>query len=121
MPVVMAADRIGHALTRIAHEIVERNRGPDDLALIGIRRRGIHVADRLASLLREITGQDIPTGTLDITFYRDDLMARGPRPLVGETKLPPGGGDDRQRDCPDRVGPRPAVAHSKISSAARLT
>ena len=90
MPVMMAADRIGHALTRIAHEIVERTRGADDLALIGIRRRGVHVADRLARLLREITGQDIPTGTLDITLYRDDLMrhALGPQPVLHRTDIP---------------------------------
>ena len=90
MPVVMATDRIGHALTRIAHEVVERNRGADDLALIGIRRRGVHVADRLARLLREITGQEIPTGSLDITLYRDDLMhqALGPQPVLHRTEIP---------------------------------
>ena len=90
MPVVMAADRIGHALTRIAHEVVERNRGAGDLALIGIRRRGVHVADRLARLLGEITGQDIPTGSLDITLYRDDLMhqALGPQAVLHRTDIP---------------------------------
>ena len=84
MPVVMDADRIGRTLTRIAHEILERNRGIDDLALVGVRTRGDHLARRLARGLREITGTDVPTGALDITLYRDDLMrhAVGPQPLV---------------------------------------
>ena len=90
MPVVMDADRIARTLTRIAHEIVERNRGVEDLALVGVRTRGVHLARRLAQTLREITGQDVPTGTLDITLYRDDLMrhAVGPQPLVRRTEIP---------------------------------
>ena len=90
MPTVMDADRIGRTLTRIAHEIVERNKGVDDLALVGVRTRGVHIARRLAHSLREITGQDIPTGALDITLYRDDLMrqAVGPQPLVRRTEIP---------------------------------
>jgi pyrimidine operon attenuation protein/uracil phosphoribosyltransferase len=85
----MDADRIGRTLTRIAHEIVERNKGVEDLALVGIRTRGVHIARRLARALREITGQDIPTGALDITLYRDDLMrqAVGPQPLVRRTEI----------------------------------
>jgi pyrimidine operon attenuation protein/uracil phosphoribosyltransferase len=88
--VVMDADRISRALTRIAHEIVERNRGIEDLALIGVRTRGVHLARRLARNLRDITGQDVPTGALDITLYRDDLMrtAVGPQPLVRRTEIP---------------------------------
>ena len=62
MPVVMDADRIGRTLTRIAHEIVERNKGTDDIALVGVRTRGVPIARRLAGTLREITGQEIPTG-----------------------------------------------------------
>ena len=90
MPVVMDADRIARTLTRIAHEIVERNRGVEDLALVGVRTRGVHLARRLAQSLREITGHDVPTGTLDITLYRDDLMrhAVGPQPLVRRTEIP---------------------------------
>jgi len=90
MPVVMDADRIARTLTRIAHEIVERNRGVEALALVGVRTRGVHLARRLARTLREITGHDIPTGTLDITLYRDDLMrhAVGPQPLVRSTEIP---------------------------------
>ena len=89
MPVVMDADRIGRTLTRIAHEIVERNKGTDDLALVGVRTRGVPIARRIARTLREITGQDIPTGSLDITLYRDDLMrhAVGPQPLVRKTDI----------------------------------
>ena len=88
--VVMDADRISRTLTRIAHEIVERNKGVDDLALVGVRTRGVHIARRLARTLREITQTDIPTGALDITLYRDDLMryAVGPQPLVRRTEIP---------------------------------
>ena len=89
MPVVMDADRIGRTLTRIAHEIVERSKGVDGLALVGIRTRGVHIARRLARSLKDITGDDVPTGALDITLYRDDLMrhAVGPQPLVRRTEI----------------------------------
>jgi pyrimidine operon attenuation protein/uracil phosphoribosyltransferase len=85
----MDADRIGRTLTRIAHEIVERNKGVEDLALVGVRTRGVPLARRLARSLREITGQDVPTGALDITLYRDDLMrlAVGPQPQVRRTEI----------------------------------
>ena len=90
MPVVMDADRVGRTLTRIAHEIVERNRTLDDLALVGIRSRGEHLARRLAEQLQQIAGRAVPTGALDITLYRDDLMrhAVGPQPLVRSTDIP---------------------------------
>jgi pyrimidine operon attenuation protein/uracil phosphoribosyltransferase len=90
MPVVMDADRIGRTLTRIAHEIVERNKGVDNLALVGVRTRGVHIARRLARSLKDISGDDVPTGALDITLYRDDLMrqAVGPQPLVRRTEIP---------------------------------
>ena len=90
MPVVMDADRIGRTLARIAHEIVERNKGVDDLALVGVRRRGVPIAKRLARAIKEITGHDVPTGALDITLYRDDLMrhAVGPQPVVRRTEIP---------------------------------
>lgn len=90
MPVVMDADRIGRTLTRIAHEVVERNRGVEDLAIVGVRTRGVHLARRLAHGLLEITGHAVPTGALDITLYRDDLMrhAVGPQPLVRRTEIP---------------------------------
>ena len=88
--VVMDADRIARTLTRIAHEIVERNKGVEDLALVGVRTRGVWIAKRLARALNQITGQDVPTGSLDITLYRDDLMrtAVGPQPLVRMTEIP---------------------------------
>ena len=92
MPQVMDADRMSRALTRIAHEILERNgtRGTSDLALVGIRTRGVPLARRLARALKEINGDDVPTGALDITLYRDDLMrhAVGPQPLVRRTEIP---------------------------------
>ncbi len=90
MPVVMDADRVGRALTRIAHEIVERNRGVEDLALVGVRTRGVPLARRLAEVLAGITGEEIRTGALDITLYRDDLMRHtvGPQPLVRSTEIP---------------------------------
>jgi pyrimidine operon attenuation protein/uracil phosphoribosyltransferase len=85
----MDADRIARTLTRIAHEIVERNKGVEQLALVGIRTRGVPIARRVARTLREITGIDVPTGALDITLYRDDLMrhAVGPQPLVRSTEI----------------------------------
>lgn len=89
MPVVMDADRMGRTLTRIAHEILERNKGVDDLALVGIRTRGVPLARRIARSLREMTGHEVPTGALDITLYRDDLMrhAVGPQPVVRRTEI----------------------------------
>jgi len=86
----MDADRMARALTRIAHEILERNRGFDELALVGIRTRGVPIARRLARALREINGDDVPTGALDITLYRDDLMRHtvGPQPVVRRTEIP---------------------------------
>jgi len=90
MPQVMDADRMSRALTRIAHEILERNRGLDELALIGIRTRGVTIAQRIARALKEINGDEVPTGALDITLYRDDLMRHpvGPQPLVRRTEIP---------------------------------
>jgi pyrimidine operon attenuation protein/uracil phosphoribosyltransferase len=86
----MDADRMSRALTRIAHEILERNRGLDDIALVGIRTRGVPLARRIARALKEINGDDVPTGALDITLYRDDLMRHpvGPQPLVRRTEIP---------------------------------
>jgi pyrimidine operon attenuation protein/uracil phosphoribosyltransferase len=90
MPVVMDADRMNKTLTRIAHEILERNRALEELALIGIRTRGVPLARRLASEIHGINGYDVPTGVLDITLYRDDLMrhAIGTQPVVRSTDIP---------------------------------
>ncbi len=90
MPVVMDAERINRSLARIAHEILERNRGTDALAFVGIRARGVPIATRLAAHLKAIAGVDVPTGALDITLYRDDLMhhAVGPQPVIRRTEIP---------------------------------
>jgi pyrimidine operon attenuation protein / uracil phosphoribosyltransferase len=82
-------------LGRMAKEIVEQAAGTDDLVLVGIHRRGVHLARRIAEQIADAEGAAIPTGTLDITLYRDDLMQIGPRPVVGETRLPAGGVDGR--------------------------
>jgi pyrimidine operon attenuation protein/uracil phosphoribosyltransferase len=86
----MDADRVSRSLARIAHEILERNRGIEDLALIGIRARGVPLAARLAAKLHELTGTEVPTGALDITLYRDDLMRQpvGPQPVIRRTEIP---------------------------------
>src|SRR5215831_912637 len=90
MAVVLDADRMARSLARIAHEILERNRGIDELALVGIRTRGVPLARRIAKSIRDIAGHDVPTGALDITLYRDDLMRTpvGPQPLVRKTEIP---------------------------------
>jgi len=90
VPEVMDAERVTRTLTRIAHEVIERNRGLDELALVGIRTRGVPIARRLAGALKEIGGHDVPTGVLDITLYRDDLMrnAVGPQPVIRKTEIP---------------------------------
>jgi pyrimidine operon attenuation protein/uracil phosphoribosyltransferase len=86
----MDADRVSRSLARIAHEIVERNRGVEDVALVGIRARGVPLAERLATHLKQVTGVDVPTGALDITLYRDDLMQHqvGPQPVIRSTEIP---------------------------------
>jgi len=85
----MDADRMGRTLTRIAHEILERNRGIEELALVGIRTRGVPIARRLARAIKDINNHEMPTGVLDITLYRDDLMrhAVGPQPVVRSTEI----------------------------------
>lgn len=88
MPVVLDADRIGRTLTRIAHEILERNRGVEELAFVGIQRRGVPLARRLATLVSGISGTDVPVGALDITLYRDDLSLVAPKPVVRESHFP---------------------------------
>ena len=90
MAVVMDADRVSRSLTRIAHEILERNRGVEDLALVGIRARGVPIAARIAQALHQLTNVHVPTGALDITLYRDDLMrhAVGPQPVIRRTEIP---------------------------------
>jgi pyrimidine operon attenuation protein/uracil phosphoribosyltransferase len=86
---------VERALARMAREIVEKNAGTDALSLIGIHRRGVQLAHRIAEEIEKAESVRPPVGSLDITLYRDDLMAVGPRPVVGETRLPDGGVDDR--------------------------
>jgi pyrimidine operon attenuation protein / uracil phosphoribosyltransferase len=90
MPIVMDAERISRSVARIAHEILERNRGVEDLAFIGIRARGVPLANRLAAQILELAGVAVPTGSLDITLYRDDLMrhAVAPQPVIRRTEIP---------------------------------
>jgi pyrimidine operon attenuation protein / uracil phosphoribosyltransferase len=86
---------VDRALARMAREIIEKSAGTDALSLIGIHRRGVQLAHRIADEIDKAEGQRPAVGSLDITLYRDDLMAIGPRPVVGETRLPEGGVDDR--------------------------
>ncbi len=92
--VVLDARDISRALTRISHEILERNKGPQDLVLLGIPTRGVGLARRVADRIAATEGVEVPVGALDVTFYRDDLRqqpTRGPQ----RTQVPPGGIDGR--------------------------
>lgn len=86
--VIMDAQAIERALTRVAHEVLERNKGTEGLALIGIRSRGVHIAQRLQAKIREIEAVDVPTGIIDITLYRDDLSRSRQQPEVRGTQIP---------------------------------
>ena len=90
----MDAPAVERTLARMADEIAAQA-GGDELVLVGIHRRGVQLADRLARDLDARTPLSLSTGSLDITLYRDDLMVVGPRPVVGQTRLPPGGIDGR--------------------------
>lgn len=81
------ADGVRRTLTRLAHEIIERNRGLQNLALVGMQTRGVHIADRLKKLIREIEGGDVPSGVLDVTLYRDDFRLKFKRPQVQVTHI----------------------------------
>jgi pyrimidine operon attenuation protein/uracil phosphoribosyltransferase len=91
---VLEAPDIRRALTRIAHEILERTKGGRDIVLLGIPTRGVTLAKRLARRIEEVEGHPVPQGSLDVTMYRDDLRMRPARAL-GRTELPPEGVDDR--------------------------
>jgi pyrimidine operon attenuation protein/uracil phosphoribosyltransferase len=91
---VLEGPDIRRALTRIAHEILERTKGGHDVLLLGIQTRGVTLAERLAGALREVEGRPVPWGSLDGTMYRDDLRMRPARAL-GRTELPPGGIDEK--------------------------
>ena len=82
---VMEPDDVKRALTRVSHEIVERNKGTDDLVIVGIRTRGAPLADRIAAEIASFEGVDLPSGALDVTLYRDDVALKGPRSLEATT------------------------------------
>jgi pyrimidine operon attenuation protein/uracil phosphoribosyltransferase len=92
---VMDERAVRRALARMAREIVEKNDGTARLVLMGIHRRGDDLAELLREEIKKAEGVTVGLGSLDITLYRDDLAAVGPRPIVGESKLPPEGIDDR--------------------------
>jgi pyrimidine operon attenuation protein/uracil phosphoribosyltransferase len=87
MPAVMNAADVGRVVRRMAHEIVERNEGAQDLVLVGIHTRGVPLAQRLAAIIEEIESTKVPVGTLDIGLYRDDLSIR-PTTELARTDIP---------------------------------
>jgi pyrimidine operon attenuation protein/uracil phosphoribosyltransferase len=84
---LMSASEIQRTLVRLAHEVMEKNNGVEGLALVGIRRRGVPLAQRIAKVINQIEHTQIPVGSLDITLYRDDLSTVGPKPLVQRSDL----------------------------------
>lgn len=94
MRTVLQQADLERALTRIAHEILEANRGADDLVLLGIPTRGVVLAERLARIVSRIAGSDVPAGALDVTMYRDDLH-RNPTRAPQPTQIPAGGIDGK--------------------------
>lgn len=84
---IMDAAQMGRSISRMAHEIIERNKGTEGLALVGIRRRGEPIARRLQALIQQFEGVSLPVGTLDITFYRDDLSHQSPDPTLNRTEI----------------------------------
>jgi pyrimidine operon attenuation protein/uracil phosphoribosyltransferase len=91
---VLDARDISRALSRIAHEILERNKGADDLVILGIPTGGVPLAHRVAERIAAVESVDVPVGSLDVTMYRDDLRLRPARTLL-PTDIPPGGIDDK--------------------------
>jgi pyrimidine operon attenuation protein / uracil phosphoribosyltransferase len=85
---IVDADGLRRIITRIAHEVVERNKGVGDLVLVGIRRRGVPLASRMAAKIHEFEGSEPSLGSLDITLYRDDLSTVAHQPVVGSTDIP---------------------------------
>lgn len=99
---LLSGEEIGRTLNRLAHEIVEKSGGARDLALIGVRRRGVPLAQRLSSIIHQSAGVDVPVGILDITLYRDDLTTVAPQPVVHSTEIA-FGVDDRDLVVVDDV------------------
>lgn len=94
MSAALSSEDISRALTRISHEILERNSGSSTITILGIPTRGAHLATRLAKIIETIEGVPVQVGTLDITLHRDDLRLRAPRPLM-ETSIPSMGVEGR--------------------------
>jgi pyrimidine operon attenuation protein/uracil phosphoribosyltransferase len=90
---IMDGASIQRALSRLASEIVERNKGTENVMLVGIRRRGVPLAERLAENIKKLEGAGVPVGVLDITLYRDDLSVIAPNPVVTKTEFPSDVGD----------------------------
>ena len=86
--ILLDARALSRALQRMAVEVLELTHGTDDLVLIGIQRRGVELAERIAKLIEKDEGVSLPRGALDITLYRDDLETVGPKPVIGETRIP---------------------------------
>ena len=86
--IVLTADDIRRAIRRIAHEIVERNSGAEAVVLVGMRTRGVPLAERLASAIQEFEGESVPVGALDIGLYRDDIASMELRPRIQRTEMP---------------------------------
>lgn len=84
---ILDKDAVARSLMRIAHEIIEKNKGIADLCLVGIRNRGVYLAERLAGCIKKIENKDVPVGILDITLYRDDLTLVASQPLVRKTEI----------------------------------
>jgi pyrimidine operon attenuation protein/uracil phosphoribosyltransferase len=86
--VIMNASEMNRAVKRMAHEVVEANKGVNNLVLLGIQRRGVSLARLLGEAIKQVEGTEVPQGALDITFYRDDLSTLGPTPQVSSTEMP---------------------------------
>ena len=85
--VIMDTDAMRRAIVRIAHEIIERNKGVDNVVLVGIRTRGVPIAERLAAAIKDIENVELPVGMLDITLYRDDLSTLAYNPICHGTEI----------------------------------
>ncbi len=86
--VILDSEAMERALVRLTHEILERNQGVKDLVLIGIRRGGVYLSERIRAKIEEVEKVEVPSGVIDITLYRDDVSMGLPRPLVGRTGIP---------------------------------
>lgn len=85
---IMDDRQIQRTITRMAHEIIERNKGVEDVILVGIRRRGVPIAERIAAAIAQVEGKAVPVGSVDITFYRDDLSHTSKDPTIRQTDVP---------------------------------